>query len=222
MSESLLTVLKFSPLCSVMVWPPFCEGCGVGKGGNVTWVPGLTEMNPENNPAASPVSSQVNLPGLFQTAHIKIHPPSVSPLCKSEGLAECSRVRSTPFSVPRPAFKGFEVHEVFFLREKRNLSCCRGCSVVSKLGTWPSVFSTQVQPLPSTDKKYLLCAKLLGPKRVVGYLGGSQWSVWKKMGFALVVGPCGVNCNLSYASAAECFPACDPKNGFCEDDNVCR
>ncbi|KAM4832935.1 protein delta homolog 1 isoform X2 [Urocitellus parryii] len=21
---------------------------------------------------------------------------------------------------------------------------------------------------------------------------------------------------------AECFPACDPKNGFCEDDNVCR
>ncbi|KAM6171669.1 protein delta homolog 1 isoform 5-T5 [Erethizon dorsatum] len=23
-------------------------------------------------------------------------------------------------------------------------------------------------------------------------------------------------------SGAECFPACDPKNGFCEDDNMCR
>ncbi|XP_023564463.1 protein delta homolog 1 isoform X2 [Octodon degus] len=25
-----------------------------------------------------------------------------------------------------------------------------------------------------------------------------------------------------HTSGAECIPACDPKNGFCEDDNVCR
>lgn len=28
--------------------------------------------------------------------------------------------------------------------------------------------------------------------------------------------------NLSCASGAECDPPCDPKNGFCEDDSVCR
>uniref|UniRef100_A0A8C7AWX3 Delta like non-canonical Notch ligand 1 n=1 Tax=Neovison vison TaxID=452646 RepID=A0A8C7AWX3_NEOVI len=29
-------------------------------------------------------------------------------------------------------------------------------------------------------------------------------------------------CVFLYSERAECFPACHPQNGFCEDDNVCR
>ncbi|XP_021564355.1 protein delta homolog 1 [Carlito syrichta] len=65
---------------------------------------------------------------------------------------------------------------------------------------------------------------LVGPKRVMGSLGGEAVGCRgeKTAGLSLVWGLVGELRNLSCASGAECFPACDPQNGFCEDDNVCR
>ncbi|XP_030876684.1 protein delta homolog 1 [Leptonychotes weddellii] len=86
-------------------------------------------------------------------------------------------------------------------------------------GTWQRFFFFFFLP-EWADVRNLLCARLVG-----GGLAPSGEAVdcWEKTGFALASGASwGEWCNLSCDSGAECFPACHPQNGFCEDDNVCR
>uniref|UniRef100_A0A5F9DKA7 Protein delta homolog 1 n=1 Tax=Oryctolagus cuniculus TaxID=9986 RepID=A0A5F9DKA7_RABIT len=149
----------------------------------------------------SPVDCPVNLLGLSPVQHLRSASPLASAhFAKREGLAEHPGSKSSPWWSLPP------------YPQRIGVPCC----LWGKQGPCPA------PKVPGAHTALKQRVRLVGPTGVLRASGGGA-GVWG-VGFSWASGArlWGQLCDVPCASGAECFPACDPQNGFCEDDNVCR